>query len=293
MTALGHEPKAVAPIAMRVRPRAGTRRAAASLACLGLGAAFVLPLLWVASLSVRDEADILSLRILPGSFHLANYADAFKTFNLGPLFVNSILITAGTVILSVAMSVTAAYAIASWRSRLTEGLFLLILLGLMVPPSLVITPFFIAMLNLGLYNSLLGVILAESAFALPVGILILRGYIDRIPVELVGAARVDGATSWQAFRHVVLPQLTPAIVTVALFITIFTWNDFLLPLVLLPSSDGSTLTVGLATSVGQYGQSDVGLLAAASLMSVLPVLAVFMAARRYYVLGLSAGALKQ
>ncbi|MGB2709909.1 MAG: carbohydrate ABC transporter permease [Conexibacter sp.] len=253
----------------------------------------MLPLVWVASLSVREESDIVSLRILPSTFRPENYREAWETFGLGTLFVNSIVITAGTVVLSVAMSVTAAYGMARWRNRLTEGLFLMILLGLMTPPSLVILPFFIAMLNLGLYDSLAGVILAEAAFALPVGILILRGYIDRIPAELVGAARVDGATPWQAFRHVVLPQLTPAVVTVSLFITIFTWNDFLLPLVLIRNTDSSTLTVGLASSIGQYGQSNVGLLAAASLLTVIPVVAVFMAARRYYVLGLSAGALKQ
>lgn len=277
--------------AARARRRAG--RMAVSAGCLLVGSAFLLPLIWVASLSVRDRSDVMSLRIAPSSFRPENYVDAFHSFHLGTLFAHSVAITAGTVVLSVSMSVTAAFGMVRWRTRATEGLFLLILLGLMVPPAAMIVPFFTGMLNLGLYNSLGGVILGESAFALPVGLLILRGYVERLPVELMDAARVDGATPWRAFRNVVLPLLKPAIVTVSLFITLFTWNDLLLPLVLMVNSSESTLTVGLASSVGQYGQLDLGLLSAASLLAALPVLAIFMTARRYYVLGLTAGALKQ
>ncbi|MGB2712447.1 MAG: carbohydrate ABC transporter permease [Conexibacter sp.] len=282
-----------ASIRRRARSRDGARRVIASITCIGIGIVYLLPLLWVVSLSVRDQSDVLSLRILPGSFRPRNYVDAFTQFDLGTLLAHSVLITAGTVVLSVAMSVTAAYAMSRWRSRLTEGLFLLILLGLMVPPATMIVPFFVVMTNLGFYDSLVAVILGEAAFGLPLGIMILRGYIDRIPLELTDAARVDGATPWRAFRLVALPLLRPAVATVALFITLSAWNDFLLPLVLLPDATSSTVTVGLASSVGTYGQLQPGLLAAASLMAVVPVLAVFMAARRYYVGGLSAGALKQ
>lgn len=270
-----------------------TSRLLASLACVLGGVVFLLPLAWVASLSIRDQSDVISLRLLPSSFRPRNYLDAIDQFGLGGLFAHSVLVTGGTVVLSVALSVTAAFAMARWRTRLTEGLFLLILLGLMVPPAAIIVPFFAAMLNLGLYNSLLGVILGESAFALPIALLMLRGYVERVPAELMDAARIDGASPWRAFRHVMVPLLKPAIVTVALSITLFTWNDLLLPLVLFASSSSSTLTVGLASSVGQYGQLQLGLLAAASLLAALPLLAVFMAARRYYVLGLTAGALKQ
>jgi ABC-type glycerol-3-phosphate transport system permease component len=169
----------------------------------------------------------------------------------------------------------------------------MILLGLMVPPAAMIVPFFLAMLNLGFYNSLLAVIVGEAAFALPLGVLIMRGYIDRIPVELTDAARVDGAGPLRAFIHVVLPLLKAPIVTVALFIAMFTWNDFLLPLVLLPDPSHSTITVGLAQSVGQFGQLQLALISAAAVMALLPILAIFIAARRYYVLGLNAGAIKQ
>src|SRR5439155_22605731 len=107
------------------------------------------------------------------------------------------------------------------------------------------------------------------------------------------AARVDGATEWRAFLHVASPLLKPAIATVALFITISTWNGFLLPLVLLSDPAHATLTVGLAVTTYQFGQVQLAFVSAASLMAVIPVLVVFIAARRYYVQGLSAGALRQ
>lgn len=285
--------------AAAVRPRARARRAGAlrralsSCACVLIGITYLIPLLWVVSLSLRSESDATSLGIVPSTFRPSNYPDAFKHFGMGSLFANSALVTAGTVALALAMSVLAAYGFARWRSRITESMFLLILLGLMVPPATMVVPFFLAMLNMGLYNSLLAVILGEAAFALPLGILILRGYIDRIPHELTDAARVDGAGPLRSFVHVVLPLLKAPIVTVALFIAMFTWNDFLLPLVLLPDPSHSTITVGLAQSVGQFGQLQLALISAASVMALLPILAIFIAARRYYVQGLNAGALKQ
>lgn len=273
--------------------RISGHRVLASLACVLIGITYLIPLLWVVSLSLRSKSDASSLDVLPSSFTLSNYPDAFKEYGLGGLLLNSAYVTAGTVVIAVSLSVLAAYGFARWRSRLTEGLFLMILLGLMVPPAAMIIPFFLAMLNMGLYNSLLAVILGEAAFALPLGILILRGYIDHIPVELTDAARVDGAGPLRAFAHVVLPLLKAPIVTVALFITLFTWNDFLLPLVLLPEPSNSTITVGLAQSVGQFGELQLALISAAAVMALLPVMTIFVAARRYYVLGLNAGALKQ
>jgi ABC-type glycerol-3-phosphate transport system permease component len=162
----------------------------------------------------------------------------------------------------------------------------------MIPPAAIIIPFFVGMQKVGLYDSLLAVILAETAFILPLGILIMRGYVDTLPIELNEAARVDGATEWRAFRHVVLPLLRAPIATVALFITLSTWNGFLLPLVLFNNPLRATLTVGLSSFNGRLGAIDAPLLAAASVMAIVPILVVFVAARRYFVDGLSLGAIK-
>jgi ABC-type glycerol-3-phosphate transport system permease component len=276
----------------QTRGQAKSWRAALSLVCLLVGGVYLIPLVWVASVSVRRNSEVFATRIVPHSFRLSNFSDAFHSFGLGRLLVNTAVITAGTVALSLALSVTAAYGFSRYRTRITEGVFVLILTGLMIPPAAIIVPFFLEMKNAGLYNTLSAVILGETAFVLPLAVLLLRGYIDQLPDELIAAARVDGATEWRAFRYVAFPLLKPAIATVALFITISTWNGFLLPLVLLGDPARATLTVGLSVTTYQFGQIQLAYVSAASLLAVIPVLVVFVAARRYYVQGLSAGALR-
>jgi ABC-type glycerol-3-phosphate transport system permease component len=288
----------VAPAA-RGGPRArGERRlgpaarAGLSIVCFVIGAVTLIPLVWTLSLSIRTGSDVFSNRLVPHSFRLANFVDAWNMFGLGTLFLHSLVVTVGTVVITTTLAVTSAYGFARYRSRITEAIFLLILTGLMVPPAAVIIPFFVAMTRLGLYNTLFAVVIGESVFALPFSLLLLRGYIDTIPIELTDAARVDGASQLQAFRYVALPLLKPALATVALFSTISTWNGFLLPLVLLNNSSTSTLTVGLSTASSEFGALNLQLLSAAAVLAILPILVVFVAARRYYVQGLSAGAVK-
>jgi ABC-type glycerol-3-phosphate transport system permease component len=268
-------------------------RAALSTLCLLLGCIGLVPLLWTLSLSIRTNSDVFSNKLLPSTFRLANFTDAWHQFGLGLLFWHSTVVTVGTVVITSALSGTAAYGFARYRTRVTEGIFVLILTGLMIPPAAVIIPFFLAMRQLHLYNSLFSVIIGETAFALPFSILILRGYIDGIPVELTDAARVDGATNIQAFRYVALPLLKPALATVALFTTITTWNGFLLPLVLLNDASKATLTVGLTALQSEYGALNLELISASAVLAIIPVLTIFLLARRYYVQGLSAGAVKQ
>jgi ABC-type glycerol-3-phosphate transport system permease component len=257
-------------------------------ACVGL-----IPFLWTLSLSIRTSSDVFSYRLLPRTFRLANFPDAWRKFGLGVLFWHSALITVGTVALTSVLSVTAAYGFARYRTRFTEAIFILILTGLMVPPAAVIIPFFLTMRQFHLYNSLLAVIIGETVFALPFSILILRGFIEGIPIELTDAARVDGASNLQAFRYVALPLLKPALATVALFTTITTWNGFLLPLVLLGDASKATLTVGLTALQTDYGALNLQLISASAVLAIIPVLVIFLAARKYYIQGLAAGAVKQ
>ncbi len=267
-------------------------RVLASLACFILGAVYAFPLFWTASLSVRDQQDALRPTLLPASFRPQNFVDAWEGLSLADLFRNTIFIAATTVILSVGMSVFAAYGFTRWRTRMTEAMFVIILLGMMVPAAGVIVPFFVLMRGIGLYGTLVAVILAETAFAIPLVVLLMRGYIERIPSELIDAARVDGASPFRGFIYVVLPLLMPAVVTSSLFVLLFAWNDLMLPLVLLPDPTDSTIVVGMAGTVGQYGAVNLGILGAAAVLVLLPILVIFIAARRYYVQGLAAGAVK-
>ena len=268
------------------------KRALASIACLVIGAIYSFPLVWVASMSIREQRDALGMNLIPTTFRPQNFVDAWVDLNLGQLYINTFIVAGGTVILSIGMSVLAAYGFVRWRSRVTDGVFTIILLGMMIPPAAVIIPVFVLARSLGIYNTLTAIILAETAFAIPLAVLLLRGYLERVPAELIDAARVDGASPFRAFRFVVLPFLVPAIATASLFILLFAWNDLILPLTLLPNPSGSTLVVGLALTVGKYGQVNLAALAAAALLAVLPVLVIFIMSKRYYVQGLSAGALK-
>lgn len=283
------------PLRPAVRRRRRVRSSAAALVTISLlaGAIYFVPLIWVLSMSIRSASEILEPGFVPESFNAGNYRNAWERYELGKLFKNTGIVTAGTVFLGVALSVTAAYGFSLVKTKFGELAFTALLLGLMVPPAAVIIPFFIGMRELGLYDSLLAVILAETVFVLPLGVLILRAYIESIPKDLSDAARIDGASEWSVFARIVFPLIRPAAATVALFMFLSAWNGFLLPLVLLRDPGKTTLTVGLSQFSGQLGSFEWHLVAAASAMAVVPVLIVFYLARRYYVQGLAAGALKQ
>lgn len=282
MSAVAAPARAAAPAAPRAR-RFSAGRLVASLTCVVTTVVYLVPFVWVLSLSIRDSTDVLSLKILPSSFEPRNFTDAWDIFSLGTLFANTIVIAFGTVALTLTLATMAAYGFARFRSRVSEVVFLVILLGMTVPPAALIVPFFVLMHNLGLFNSRLSVILAETAFSLPLGVLLMRSYVERLPFDVIDAARVDGAGPFRAFRLVAVPLLRPGMATLALFVTLTAWNDLLLPLVLMPSADQSTLTVGLATAISSFGQVHLAALAAASVMAAVPVLIVMFSLRRYYV----------
>lgn len=264
-----------------------------SILCVLVAALYALPLVWLLSVSVRTQEDVFRSILIPGSFQPSNYPEAWSEFGLQPLFVASVVVTFATVIIGVVLCVTAAYGFSRFRTRTSEIVYHVILIGLMIPPSAVIIPFFLGMLQVGLYDSLLAVIVGETAFVLAFGTLLLRGYMDHIPKDLLDAARVDGASEWLSFRKVVTPLLRPAIGTVAVFFALTTWNGFLIPLVMIRNTDQATLPVGLSPYTGEFGTQDWNLLAAAAVISIAPLLIVFIAARRSYIKGLTAGAVKQ
>jgi len=267
-------------------------RGLAGVVGLIVSAFYLLPLLWVLSLSVRSSNDIFSSPIVPHSFRPSNYSDAWKTFNLGELFKNSVLITSGAVLLGLALALPAGYGFARYRTRLKDVAFVLVVAELAVPSVAILLPFFLTMKTLGLYDSRLAVVIAETAFLLPFGIFVLRAYVERIPTELLDAARVDGATEWRTFFHIVLPMLRPAVATVAIFFTLGVWNGFLLPLVLIRNNGSSTLMVGLSLHSSDLYGTEWGLIGAGAIIATLPMLVLFIAARRFYVQGLSSGALR-
>lgn len=249
------------------------------------------PILWVVALSLRQGRDVYSRSLVPASLHPENYVEAWDKFGLGPLFFNSVVVTALAVGLAVICSVLAAYGFARLRFRGSEVLFLLILLGLMIPPAALIIPLFVEVRALGLYDSHVGLSLVYAAFGLPLSVLILRTFFARIPNELIEAARIDGASERWILWDVVVPLARAPIATVSILLFLFAWNDFFLALVLLRDAGTYTLPVGIAQFIGQYS-TPYELLGAAVIIAAVPVFLLYLALQRHFEQGVTEGAIK-
>jgi ABC-type glycerol-3-phosphate transport system permease component len=276
-----------------MRPRS-VGRLVASIACFVIGAMYFLPLLWTVSLSFRSSTEVYGV-IVQHTFKPGNYVTAWNDLHLARLFGNTIFITALTVALTLALATTAAWGVVRYRKRWGEAIFLMILLGLMIPPAAVLLPFFVVMRDLHAYNHLFAVVLAETAFALPFGVLLIRGYFEQLPRELSDAARVDGAGEWRSFWHVTLPLVKPALMTLATIVVLATWNGFIFPLILLNDPRSGTLTTAISTfSAATVTQGiSTQVVAAAAVLAAAPVVALLILGRRAYISGITGGALKQ
>ncbi|MDQ7905777.1 carbohydrate ABC transporter permease [Phytohabitans sp. ZYX-F-186] len=217
-----------------------------------------------------------------------NYVSAWTEASFGRYALNSILITVGSVAISTAVSLPAAYAIARWRfpgRGALEGLFMS---GLLIPFMLAILPMFYLMDALRLIDSPLSLILIYSANGVPFTIFVLVSFFRQLPAELEEAAFLDGGGHFTVFLRVMMPLVRPAIATVVVFRFVPIWNDFLMPLVMLRNRENYTLGVGLTTFFGEY-QNDWASLFAGLVIATVPLLVLFVFATRQIIQGLTAG----
>jgi len=252
------------------------------------------PLIWMVLTACRTEQDA---RRHPFALLFTPTAASFRTVLssglFGKAYLNSALVALAGVALAVTFAAFAAFAFAHCRFRGRQLLFLLFLLGMMVPVHVTLIPLnrLMAPGVLGLKGTLWALIGPYVGFALPISILILRGAFEAVPKELMEAARMDGCTAWGVFRHVGLPLVRPALATVTIFNLLTMWNEFAFALVLV---DGKNATLPLAISQFQgENATDITLICAALAVSVLPLLAVYFVAQKHIIRGLTAGALKQ
>jgi multiple sugar transport system permease protein len=250
------------------------------------------PLLWMvtASLMPAGEAQSFPPRFWPSRFTYSHYTDLFERLNMARYFANSLLVASAVTLLSVLVNSMAGYALAKLRFAGRDRLFRLLLAGLVIPAQVAMIPLFLLMKQLGLINTYWAVILPSAASIF--GIFLIRQYALSIPDALLDAARVDGAGEWRIYRTVVLPLLRPILVTLGVFTFMATWNDFMWPLVALIDGDMRTLPVALAILSGEHVQ-DTELMMAGSVVTLLPVLVLFVLVQRYYVAGIIAGSLKE
>lgn len=284
------------PARRKVRPARAAAGTSYHLFSGVLATLFLLPILWVTLNSFKSnaEANQSPPTWFPQEWSLDNY-DKLAGFGsgIGVYLTNSIVLSLLVVVGTVIVTVLAGYGFARFQFRGKSLLFGSTLLILMVPYATIIIPLFIVMSWLHLTNTLIGLALVQIMFHLPFGVFLMRNSFESIPRELEEAATVDGASTLTALRYISLPLVSPGIVTVALFAFIASWNEFLAPLIFLNGDSSYTLPIMLVNlSIGQYGEVDYGSLQAGVVITIVPVLLVYLFLQRYYVAGLVNGALK-
>ena len=251
----------------------------------------IAPVVWAALSSFKTTSE-LSRRppaLLPQTFSFENYGEALGSFDFTTYLINSVIVTIAATLLTLAINTMAAYALAKYNFRGRDGLFLLTLATIMIPLQVILLPVYEVVSSLGLVNSLLGLII--PAAATPTGVFVLRQYMLTIPDDLIEAARIDGAGEFAIFRRVVLPLCVPALAVVTIFSVVWRWNDFLWPLVVAQDESVYTLPVALARLNSQQ-VIPFNLVLAMSVLSIVPVVIMFLLLQRHIVTGIAQTGLK-
>jgi multiple sugar transport system permease protein len=226
---------------------------------------------------------------LPHAATLANYSTVIHAQSAN--VVTSLVVGLGTALLALVVAVPAAYALSKYRLRVTVILVSSLLVAQIVPSIVLATSLFIVFHWINLVNSYLGLIIADATYAVPFAILVLRAFLFSLPNELLYAARVDGATEWQAFRMIVIPLARSAVITVAVFAFLAGWGDFIFALTILNGSGIEPITLGIYTYLGNYS-TDWGAVMAAGVFAMVPAAILLVVAQRYIASGLTAGSVK-
>lgn len=257
---------------------------------------FLAPMVWSVANSFKPAAAALAdpVSLFSSAFSLENYK---RLENVGAGWHvyagNSVLIALGTVLLTVLVAVPAGYGFSKFRFPGQTLLFIITLATLMIPFQSILTPLFLILKFLRLQNSLWGLVLIYATFQLPFSIFMMRNAFDAVPKALIEAARIDGASQWTILMRIMVPIALPGVATVALFAFLNSWNEFLAALIFLSDQNKFTLPIMLVNvSSGIFGIIDWGALQAGVTVTMIPCLVLFLLLQRYYVRGLTAGAVK-
>lgn len=242
----------------------------------------LVPLVWmvVVSLETKTEAQSFPPTLIPSSLHFGNYADTWSTVPFGHFFLNSALYSLATVTGNLVFCSLAAYAFARVRFFGREVLFVVLLATLMVPYQVLLIPTFLIIKKLGMVDSVGGLIMPNLCSAF--GIFMLRQFFRTLPIELEEAARIDGTSRLGILFKIVLPLSLPALATLAIIQFMWSWNDFLWPLIIIDTASHAPLQLGLSTLQGAHS-TEWNLLMAGTVMSQIPMLVIFLLAQRWFV----------
>ncbi len=271
----------------------GTRKTLVYAALVAVAAVMVLPFLWMLSTSLKGPAGVFAIppQWIPDPVRPENYAAVFERMPFLVYLRNSAVVTLLTIAGTVLSSSLVAYAFACLRWPGRDGLFVLVVATMMLPLQVIMIPLFVLFREFGWLNTFKPLIVPAFLGGGAFNIFVLRQFFRTIPRELFDAARMDGASEWRIYWSVALPLARPALVTVAVLTFMFAWNDFMGPLIYLSDPLKNTLALGLALFVGQH-QTDWGVLMAASILMMLPVVALFFLFQRYFIQGFTTSGLK-
>lgn len=274
--------------ARRAQRRSGKQISFTVLGILFLGI-MLFPIYWMINASLQPSGNTLTAGLFPFAPDFTGYETALR--DQGRNLVTSLIISAGSVVLSLAIAAPAAYALAQFRYRWVNAALLAILIAQMIPSIVIANALYAAYNDLGILNTIFGLIIADASHAIPFAIIILRAFMMSVPPSIIEAARVDGAGHFRAFWSIVMPVAKNALITAGLFAFLFSWSDFLFALTLTTTEEVRPVTLGIY----QYLGSQVGnwsAVMATAVLSSLPAIVLLVIAQKYIAAGATGGAVK-
>ncbi|MFB7249758.1 carbohydrate ABC transporter permease [Microbacterium sp. NPDC056234] len=273
--------------------RRAQRRSGRSILYTAVGILFLaimlFPVYWMINASLQPSGNTLTASLFPWNPSFAGYEKAIA--DQGANLVTSLIISVGTVILSLAIAAPAAYALAQFRYRWINVALLAVLIAQMIPGIVIANALYAAYNDLGILNTIPGLILADATSAIPFSIMILRAFMMSVPPSIIEAARVDGAGHFRAFWSIVLPVAKNSLITAGLFAFLFSWSDFLFALTLTTTEDITPVTLGIYQYLGTQVANWSAVMATAVLSSI-PAILLLVLAQRYIAAGATGGAVK-
>ena len=251
----------------------------------------VLPFLWMASTAFKYEQDVFKFPIewIPKQIRWENFTDVFTKIPYVNYYWNSIKLSVTITVLTLVTSILAGYSFAKLHFRHKNALFLAYIATIAMPWQVYMVPQFIMMRRMGLNDKLLAIICLQAFSAF--GVFMMKQFYEGIPDDLCEAARIDGMNEYRIYARIMLPLSKPALSTLTIFTFVTTWNDYLGPLIYLKSQEKKTIQLGLKMFISQYS-SDYGLIMAGSVLSLIPVLIMFLILQKYFVEGVASTGLK-
>ena len=228
---------------------------------------------------------------LPSSFGIDNYVSMFRDQSMGVYFKNSVSVTLVSVVLTIFFASLVAYAITRMNGWLGNTIFAFFTIGMMVPAQVNMIPLYQLIFNLGLTNSLIGLIIVNLSVTLPVAVFILTGFMKSLPKSLFEACAIDGATNWQVYAKVVIPLSLPSLSATSIFLFVMHWNDLLYPLLFITKDEYKTLPLALLEFQGEY-ITNYPMLFTGVIIASMPMIIAYIFLQRYFVAGMTAGAVK-